>query len=274
MQQSRKRLFQPSDMAGSSGQGKSEIPLRLLTALILLPMLFVVYAGGPLAYLLFLAFGFVMALETVQVQGLTPLGLRGAAIIIAILAPVCNLLMGGVFPSVMMTGAAAIVLLICGQSWISRVLMVALMLMVFCFIDLTLRGEQHWLLLMAGVVIAADSTAFFGGRFFGGAKLAPKISPSKTWSGAICGLVGGGVLAGIASPVLGISMQTGLLLGILIADFSIGGDLLESWFKRYHNVKDAGRILPGHGGILDRCDGYLLSAPLVYAAVVFGGINV
>ena len=96
------------------------------------------------------------------------------------------------------------------------------------------------------------------------------ISPSKTWSGALCGVTAGGIAGYAMGVLLGFPSGIAALAGLVIADLSIGGDLLESWFKRRHNVKDSGRILPGHGGFLDRFDGYLIVLPFLYLALING----
>ena len=264
-------------MTVRNGQHIPETLTRLLTAVVLLPALAIVYYGGMIAVGLFLLATLLMAAEAIRVRGMTIASLQGVVVIAAVVLPALNLVMGEPVSSLTMVIAAAVVLIALNMSrhssWINAAILVALMLTSFSFIGLTLAGSQHWLLLLVATVIAADTAAFFGGRFFQGPKLAPMISPSKTWSGAIAGLIGGGLLAAVLAPSLGISLQSGVIMGVLIADFSIGGDLLESWFKRHHSVKDSGNILPGHGGLLDRCDGYLLSAPLVYSVVILGGIN-
>ncbi len=260
-------------MADSGKKKKSEIIARLRTAAVLLPALGLVWYGGPIAALFYIFVNGLIGLEIIKVKGGEIFTLRSAGILAAILIPAANLLAVGLISPLASVIAAMAMLIAFERVWITAGILTASMLMCFCFVGLTLDGSQHWLLLLIAVVIATDSAAFFGGRFFGGAKLMPMISPSKTWSGAVCGLIGGAVAASIVAPVLGISTLTGVIMGVLIADFSIGGDLLESWFKRRHKVKDTGNILPGHGGILDRCDGYLLSAPLVYGAVTLVGIN-
>ncbi|MGE0775288.1 MAG: phosphatidate cytidylyltransferase [Sphingomonadaceae bacterium] len=112
-------------------------------------------------------------------------------------------------------------------------------------------GLALWTL---AIVWATDIFAYFSGRYFGGPKLAPSISPSKTWSG----LAGGVVAAGVIGPI--VASQTNLpmacyLLGAPLGLLSQGGDLFESWVKRQAGVKDSGSIIPGHGGVLDRLDG-------------------
>ena len=264
-------------MTVGNGQKTPETLTRLLTAVVLLPALAIVYYGGIIAVALYLLVTSLMAAEAIRVRGVKTASLQGIVVIAAVELPAVNLAMGALISPLVSVIAAAVVLIGVSisrnSSWISAAILVALMLTCYSFVGLTLAGSQHWMLLLVATVIAADTAAFFGGRFFGGPKLAPMISPSKTWSGAIAGLIGGGLLAAVIAPSLGISLQSGVIMGILIADFSIGGDLLESWFKRQHSVKDSGRILPGHGGLLDRCDGYLLSAPLVYCVVILGGIN-
>jgi len=123
------------------------------------------------------------------------------------------------------------------------------------------RGPQlvTFLLLM---VVAADVGAYFAGRRFGKHKLAPRVSPGKTWEGVAGGLVGATALAiagglWFSSPLLPFTL---LCMFVMLA--SVVGDLTESLFKRHAGVKDSGSLLPGHGGILDRVDSVTAAAPL------------
>ena len=111
-----------------------------------------------------------------------------------------------------------------------------------------------------------DTGAYLSGRFFGRTKLFERHSPKKTWEG----FIGGVLIAAVAGYILGIyytelSWDKWVIMAVLIGCFGTLGDLVESMFKRSINVKDSGGILPGHGGLLDRFDGLLLSAPIVYA---------
>ena len=123
----------------------------------------------------------------------------------------------------------------------------------------------QWLLLLAIVIIVlADVGGFFAGKYFGKHKLAPIISPGKTWEGFLGGLLLEGVLVGSLVwylsdhvTVLGLS-----LLVIPVALYSVLGDLFESMIKRHSGVKDSGRLLPGHGGVLDRIDGVMAALPM------------
>ncbi|MEM8551577.1 MAG: phosphatidate cytidylyltransferase [Pseudomonadota bacterium] len=108
---------------------------------------------------------------------------------------------------------------------------------------------------------ATDTFAFFVGRQVGGPKLWPQVSPSKTWSGAVGGLVAGVIFGAIAAWVLNVepAMKTLLAAGA-VAIAAQAGDLLESAAKRRFSVKDAGSLIPGHGGVMDRVDGVVLAA--------------
>lgn len=109
-----------------------------------------------------------------------------------------------------------------------------------------------WLVL---VVAAADIGAYFAGRTLGGPKLWPKVSPKKTWAGAIGGLVFALVVALAFGAAMGWRMATAAGLSIGVAVASQAGDLMESAVKRRWGVKDASRLIPGHGGLMDRLDG-------------------
>jgi phosphatidate cytidylyltransferase len=111
-----------------------------------------------------------------------------------------------------------------------------------------------------------DTGAYLSGRFFGRTKLFERHSPKKTWEG----FIGGVLIAAVAGYILSnfyheLSWDKWVIMAILIGCFGTLGDLVESMFKRSINIKDSGGILPGHGGLLDRFDGLLLSAPIVYA---------
>lgn len=128
------------------------------------------------------------------------------------------------------------------------------------------------LIWMLCVVWATDIAAFFTGRAIGGPKLAPSISPGKTWSG----LAGGVVAASIIGALFAMAEHmpgfiTLFVLSAFTSAVSQGGDLLESYIKRLCGVKDSGDLLPGHGGVLDRVDGLVTAAPFVVIALTLLG---
>lgn len=127
--------------------------------------------------------------------------------------------------------------------------------------------------LLIVIIALSDTGAYFVGKNFGRHKLAPKISPNKTWEGSVGGVVAaflGSVAAwyvdrhwaGAALP--GWSMWEYGVVGVVLAIAGQIGDLVESMMKRDAGVKDSGNLLPGHGGILDRCDGFLFAGPMMY----------
>jgi phosphatidate cytidylyltransferase len=117
------------------------------------------------------------------------------------------------------------------------------------------------------VVWATDILAYFTGRAIGGPKLAPRISPGKTWSGAIGGAVSG-VIAGVAVFLSHFSLDDVRipLLALALSVASQIGDLFESYMKRRFGVKDSSRLIPGHGGVMDRVDGLVFAC---FAALLF-----
>lgn len=129
-------------------------------------------------------------------------------------------------------------------------------------------GEPHgdrWLLVALFVVWGADTGAYFVGRRFGRRKLAPRVSPNKTLEGLAGGLlvgVGVGLLVALSTGIPAFRLPGLALVCVVAALFSVVGDLFESLLKRHAGVKDSGRLIPGHGGVLDRVDGVLAALPV------------
>ncbi|MCH9852873.1 MAG: phosphatidate cytidylyltransferase [Alphaproteobacteria bacterium] len=121
-----------------------------------------------------------------------------------------------------------------------------------------------WLVL---TVIATDIAAFIGGRALGGAKLASSISPNKTLSGSLCALGAAGVIGFFYAGIAGKPLLFFIFLSLFISVMAQVGDLFESMLKRRANVKDSGNIIPGHGGVLDRIDGFLMASPTAFLAL-------
>ena len=121
------------------------------------------------------------------------------------------------------------------------------------------------------IVWANDIGAYFFGRTFGSARIAPKISPGKTWVGTIAGLICAG---SISLTFVGTFLEAEnilfmILLGIFIGIVAQVGDFIESFFKRSYDVKDSGALIPGHGGVLDRGDSIFLAAPVLFIILLF-----
>lgn len=132
-----------------------------------------------------------------------------------------------------------------------------------------------WLILyMLLVVWGADTGAYFAGKAYGKKKLAPQVSPGKSWAGAWGGMAASAILAIIAAYLLGSSFTMTLqfiLITLFTAAISIVGDLTESMFKRERGIKDSSSLLPGHGGILDRIDSLVAAVPVFIFALYSAG---
>jgi phosphatidate cytidylyltransferase len=123
------------------------------------------------------------------------------------------------------------------------------------------HGPQLLLFLLL-LVVAADIGAYFAGRRFGRRKLAPNVSPGKTWEGVFGGLIAAALMAGIGVWWFHVHALPFIALCMVVVVASIVGDLTESMFKRHAGLKDSGNILPGHGGVLDRVDSITAAAPV------------
>jgi phosphatidate cytidylyltransferase len=125
---------------------------------------------------------------------------------------------------------------------------------------------RDWVLLAVFSTFAVDTMAYFVGRAFGRHKLAPSISPGKTWEGAVGGFLAGVGAVVLLAHVLGLDMDVGRLavIGALVGLVAQVGDLAESRLKRARGVKESGNMIPGHGGVLDRLDSIVLTGVVVY----------
>jgi len=253
----------------------SSLRTRVLSALVLLPVVLALLYFGGLGFALLLALAAVlMAAEWDRLTGGATDGgiisLSGFALALSLLVVLFLGFRGhGGWALAALPPLALILALL---SRLGRRDLVWPVLGLFwlglpCLALLWLRLGDSGLLAVSWLFLAVwccDTGAYFAGRGIGGPKLAPRISPKKTWSG----LLGGMLLAAVASALLAMaSGQTGMalfaLLGALLALISQAGDLAESAVKRHFDVKDSGALIPGHGGILDRVDGILFAAPVL-----------
>ncbi len=158
-----------------------------------------------------------------------------------------------------------------GEGFFVRALVGTLVILPTWAAIVSLRKDSPWLLLgVMALVWIADSAAYFAGRRFGRHKLAPEISPGKSWEGVI----GAGVAlvlyaSAISAAIQGLRIPGALFLAVALLYFSILGDLFESWMKRLAGVKDSGTLLPGHGGVLDRIDALCAALPIAAGILHF-----
>lgn len=256
--------------------------LRLLSALVLLPACVgIVFMGGPLYLLAFAAIIAVAGWEWMRLCFMSPLAARRATVIFfTALLVVSGCLLAGemlwAFVAVALCALAQIdlkgaapspanqenkphshLLAVIGSTYL--LLNIIAVWQLRTFVDF----GRDLVMFVFIAVWAVDIGAYFSGRLIGGPKLAPKLSPNKTWAGAIGGAVAAALfgflwayVAGAREPLIAVA------LAAPITFFAQGGDLLESMLKRRSGAKDASGIIPGHGGILDRIDGLLMMIPV------------
>lgn len=135
-------------------------------------------------------------------------------------------------------------------------------------IDVRYTADNHglfWTFLLFGCIWASDSGAYFTGRAFGKNKLSPSISPNKTVEGALGGVIISVIVALVFAwfaPEL-LSFSRAIVIGVAASVIGQLGDLIQSAYKRIRGIKDSGSLLPGHGGVLDRCDSWIIVFPFV-----------
>jgi phosphatidate cytidylyltransferase len=138
----------------------------------------------------------------------------------------------------------------------------------------TWQGGMRWTLLVLGIAVAMDTGGYFAGHAFGRLKLAPRVSPGKTWEGVIGGMVLVLALAWVVRNWLPASHGAFVALCLAAAAFSVVGDLTESLLKRAAGLKDSGRLFPGHGGVLDRVDSMTAAVPVMTLGLLWLGVGV
>jgi phosphatidate cytidylyltransferase len=134
------------------------------------------------------------------------------------------------------------------------------------------RGAQ-WTLFILILCVAADTGAFFAGRWFGRVPLAPRVSPNKTWEGVLGGMLLALLVSVLAADWFAVPWVRFLPLCLAAAAFSVVGDLTESLLKRHAHLKDSGRLFPGHGGVLDRMDSVTAAAPVMALGLLWLGVG-
>jgi phosphatidate cytidylyltransferase len=260
---------------------------RIITALILLPIAlcgFFLLEGS--AFALFI--GLVVTLgawEWARLAGFTAQSMRfGYAAVVAVMLLVMHLL-PGLAPwilgaSVIWWGVATYLVLTYPQSsahWASAAckLVVGLLILLPAWQGLVLIKQEplgNWLIMAVMVLVwGADIGAYFSGRAFGKRKLAPQVSPGKSWEGVYGGLVSSlliTVIVGFVRDWTVAQLFKGLIGAALIVFVSVVGDLTESMFKRQSGIKDSSNLLPGHGGVLDRIDSLTAAIP-VFAVLLW-----
>jgi len=132
-----------------------------------------------------------------------------------------------------------------------------------------LEDGRNWVFFALFTTFASDTAAFFIGRAWGRHKLAPRISPGKTWEGTVAGVFGAIIVSLLFTLLIPLGYWQAIVLGIIVSIFGQLSDLVESLFKRNMGVKDSSHLIPGHGGFLDRIDSVVFTGVVVYYYVIW-----
>ncbi|MGH7119394.1 MAG: phosphatidate cytidylyltransferase [Acetobacteraceae bacterium] len=248
-----------------------DLPARLVSAFVLAAIaLACLWAGGISWALLVAVAGIGVGVEWARVAGFRPAALPGLCLPVLAAAACLATAAGITVPTLILLAVVAAALARTGQAyspgrvWLAGgVFYVGIAGMAATWLRLGTPAGRSNLLFVLVIVWASDTGAYLVGRMVGGPKLAPRISPSKTWAG----MAGGIAFAIAAGLVVGKFFAAGtnvagIGISIALAVASQAGDLLESAFKRRFGVKDSSRLIPGHGGLLDRLDGVLAAFPM------------
>lgn len=262
----------------------SDLKIRALSALVLAPIVLGAVWLGDLPFLLMIAVAIIlMACEWARLTCAPNWYIEGCILAVSGLAAAQLIVQSGETSGVLQISLVCVTIL-AGMSLIGfmgrvRGEQLRWRLLGVPYISLGpaslvwLRGQENvgltlilWLLL---VIWAMDIGAYFAGRAIGGPKLAPRVSPNKTWAGLIGGMTSAAIVGGAVASVSG--FRPVLLLAVvsaLLGAWSQAGDIAESYVKRHFGVKDMSNLIPGHGGILDRLDGLLFAAPAMVPIVI------
>lgn len=266
---------------------------RVLTALLLAPLAIAALLWAPTPWLLgLLAIVLLLGLwEWTRLVGLESPALRVGVLLLhaAAMATLAAYGWPALFPAVTLAGSAWW-LLACawlawpavgrGPAWLGPKLAVGALMFLptWCAVAL-LHADgalgPRWTLFALLLVWAADTFAYFAGSRIGGPKLAPSISPGKTWAGFCGGLAGALLICLPALPLLGLAwsqLPALLALALVVALASVVGDLVESLVKRQAGAKDSGTLIPGHGGVMDRIDSVVAALPVFVIGKLWLGL--
>jgi phosphatidate cytidylyltransferase len=243
----------------------SELQLRILVGVALIAVASVALVFGGVAFwVLCVVLALLMMAEWADLVGAPAQGKRLAQFALSVPLAIMAPLIGdgpGFLALGLLAGAAFFVVIVTRHQRLALgILYVGLPVLGLLLLRRQSEGVVFTLWALA-LVWACDIGAYFAGRAIGGPKLAPKISPNKTWAGLGGGVIAASLLAAAMHWQYGLPWRLTLATPVL-AVLAQAGDFYESWLKRRAGVKDSGNILPGHGGVLDRLDGLVPVAPV------------
>lgn len=270
---------QTGSVAPPSGSSMRDLAPRLLSAIVMIALaLGTLWAGGFWFVAFWYAAGVAILWEWQRMVGGAHWKWRLFTGVLALTLATERLLIGALDAAMLVVLIGCLVeAIVAGQGkrlWnLAGLAYAACLVLSVGLLRLSLFYGWQSIVWLFAVVWTTDIMAYFGGRLIGGPKLWPRVSPKKTWAGFLTGVICAGIV-GTAVAGLAIGMEAVrpavLVLGLVTAAISQGGDLFESSLKRIFDVKDSSNLIPGHGGVMDRLDGFLAAATF---AVVIGVIN-
>jgi len=259
----------------------SELALRVCSALVLVPLAIgIAYLGGWPFALFWGAAAMGVLWEWIALVARSDqrsvLLTGGASLALAVALVATGHLLAAVVVLAMGAIGAASLALAGRRIWVAGGIPYAGAL---ALAPIVLRAEDEdgflAMIFLFAIVWATDIGAYFVGRALGGPKLVPQVSPNKTWAGALGGLIASVVVAVAVAKVAALTALFALaMLAVVLSVFAQGGDLFESFLKRRFHAKDSSRLIPGHGGLMDRLDGFVsASAAAALIGLARGGFE-
>jgi phosphatidate cytidylyltransferase len=252
--------------------------MRVLSALVLMPAaLFAVWLGSPWFAAMLAVVVLAAGAEWRAIAVIERTGLRMQSIMVPLFVLVAGEVAGPAAGLLVLVVGLALTIGTFSATWNERnwavVAHAHLGLAVVAMLYLRLQPGTGFDLLVFLLVMVwmSDIGGYVAGRLIGGPRLAPRISPNKTWAGAVGAVLFTLATAALMARLAGVPSEPVLGIAFVLSFATQCGDLFESWIKRHFNVKDSGTLIPGHGGVLDRVDGLLFAAPaLALIALLFG----
>ncbi len=266
-----------NDTAGQHRLFNHELKTRIISAVILgVAVIYMTWAGGRTFELLWAVAAILILFEFMKMSGEHVRFSAKAASFVMLLLTIGSWMIGD-FVTALLLAVSTIAVLLFWELFLSRSAwsplgFVYAALPFFAMTQLRGDGTEGILVifLLFGCVWGADVFAYFAGRTFGGPKLAPRISPKKTWSGFLGSIAGALFISWLVLYFSGNSGGIGFfLLMLVLCVVSQIGDLIESVIKRKFGVKDSGSIIPGHGGVLDRVDGLVVAGVTLWIILLW-----
>lgn len=266
--------------AQPEGSASQELPLRIASSLILGPVALAAVWFGALYFVLLVALmAAILGWEWRRLCSGQRYGVSGVLLSLFCLAAVAAIAVERMDASFIVLAAGLVVMLFLEAresgklgGWLAAgVIYIGVPSIALIWLRDSTDDGRYLLIWLLAAVWATDIGAYAAGRMIGGPKLAPRVSPNKTWAGLVGGVVCAAAVGAGMSQAIDVSNPTVfVIISGFIAVAAQGGDLLESSLKRHFGVKDVSQIIPGHGGVMDRVDGLVVAAPIVAGLVALG----